>query len=127
MTIRRALPAILSLVVLIGAPLLQAQTDVSGTWMATFETQVGEQQYTFELVVKGTALTGTAKGNLMGETAISDGKVDGETITFVENATYQGMPLRITYTGTMTPAGEIAFTRNVADFATEELVAKRSK
>jgi hypothetical protein len=37
------------------------------------------------------------------------------------------MPLRISYTGTMTSADEIAFTRNVADLAMEELVAKRVK
>jgi len=78
-------------------------------------------------MVKGTALTGTAKGNLTGETKIAEGKVDGETVTFVENATYMEMPLRITYTGKMTSADEIALTRNVADVATEKLVVKRSK
>lgn len=122
---RRHLLPLVALAALMGSPLLHAQAaSVAGTWMATFETQVGEQQYTFEFVVKGTELTGTAKGNLMGETAISDGKIDGTTITFVENANYQGMPLRITYTGTVS-GDEIAFSRNVADFATEALVAKR--
>jgi len=126
MTRRRILPLV-ALAVLTGGPLLRAQVaDVAGTWMATFETQVGEQQYTFEFVVKGTELTGTAKGNLMGETAISEGTIDGATITFVENATYQGMPLRVTYTGKVS-GDEIAFSRNVADIATEQLVAKRSK
>jgi hypothetical protein len=37
------------------------------------------------------------------------------------------MPLRITYSGAMTSADEIKFTRNVADIANEELVAKRVK
>ena len=45
----------------------------------------------------------------------------------VENANFQGMPLKITYSGTMTSADEIAFTRNVADLANEKLVAKRAK
>ena len=101
--------------------------DVAGTWTATFETQVGEQQYTFVFAVKGSELTGTAKGNLLGESKITEGKVDGKTITFVENGTYMEMPLRIVYTGTMTSADEIRFTRNVADLAMEELVAKRAK
>ena len=101
--------------------------DVSGRWTATFTTQVGEQEYTFEFVQKGTVLTGTATGNLLGKSTIVDGKVEGSTITFVENGTYMGMPMRIVYTGKITSAGEIMFTRNVADFAMEELVAKRSK
>ncbi len=124
---RRLLVPLLALAVLTGGSLLRAQSaSVAGTWMASFETQVGEQQYTFEFVVNGTELTGTARGNLMGETAISEGKVDGATITFVENATYQGMPLKITYTGKVS-GDEIAFSRVVAEFATEQLVAKRAK
>ena len=37
------------------------------------------------------------------------------------------MEIKVTYTGTIVSADEIKFTRNVADFATEELVAKRVK
>jgi hypothetical protein len=128
MTRRPLLPALAALIVLIGAPGPSAQApDISGTWMATFESQIGEQQYTFDFTVKGTELTGTAKGSLTGEAAISEGKVDGATVTFVENASYQDMPLRIVYTGKVTSAGEIAFTRNVADLVTEEITAKRSR
>jgi hypothetical protein len=101
--------------------------DPSGRWTSTFMTEVGEQQYTFEFSVKGSTLTGTAKSNLLGESKLDEGKVDGDKITFVENANFQGMPLKITYTGTMTSADEIAFTRNVADLANEKLVAKRAK
>jgi hypothetical protein len=101
--------------------------DVTGRWTATFNTDAGEQSYTYEFTVKGAQLTGTAKGNLVGESPIADGKVDGNTISFVENATFQGMPFRIAYTGTMTSADEIAFTRQVADIATEKFVAKRAK
>src|SRR5690606_36070486 len=71
------------LVLILFAPL--AAQDVSGTWTAAFETQVGEQQYTYEYVVKGAELTGTIKGSLLGDSAITEGKVDGKTITFVEN------------------------------------------
>jgi hypothetical protein len=101
--------------------------DVSGRWTASFTTEVGEQQYTYEFVVKGTTLTGTAKGSLTGVSPIVEGKVEGETITFVENASFMEMPLRITYKGKMTSADEIQFERNVADVATEKLVAKRAK
>ena len=101
--------------------------DATGRWTATFETQIGEQQYTFDLVVKGTALTGTAKGNLTGETKIADGKVDGNKISFVENAKYMDMEIRIVYSGTLTSDDEMKLSRNVLDIATEELVAKRVK
>ena len=101
--------------------------DVTGKWTATFNTELGEQSYTYDFVVKGTVLTGTAKGNMTGESKISDGKVEGDKISFVENVDFQGMPLRIAYTGQMTSADEIKMTRNVADIAMEQLVAKRAK
>ena len=101
--------------------------DPSGRWAATFMTDIGEQVYTYEFIVKGTTVTGTAKGSLTGETKISDGKIDGDTITFVENATYMGMPVVFTYTCKMTSADQIELTRNVMDIATEKATAKRAK
>jgi hypothetical protein len=101
-------------------------TDVSGTWKASFDTQIGQQNYTYEFSVKDSVLTGKAKSD-NGETAITDGKVDGDKVTFVEMLTFQGMEIRIVYTGTVKSADEIQFTRQVADFATEELKATRVK
>jgi hypothetical protein len=101
--------------------------DPSGRWSATFMTQVGEQAYTYEFIVKGTTLTGTAKGSLTGEGKISDGKVDGDTITFVENTTYMGMPLVFNYTGKMTSADQIELSRTLMDFEAEKATAKRVK
>jgi len=101
--------------------------DPSGRWSATFMTQVGEQAYTYEFIVKGTTLTGTAKGSLTGEGKISDGKIDGDTITFVENTTYMGMPLAFNYTGKMTSADQIELSRTLMDFEAEKATAKRVK
>jgi hypothetical protein len=115
-------------VVLVGLSLaILRAADPSGRWTATFSSEIGEQQYTYQFVVKGSTLTGTAKGNLTGEATIVDGKIEGDTITFVENTSFMEMPLRITYTGRMTSADEIQFERNVADLAMEKLVAKRAK
>jgi hypothetical protein len=116
-----------SAVAILAFAVLVRAADPSGRWTATFTTEVGEQQYTFEFTVKGSTLTGTAKSNLLGESALQEGKIDGDKISFVENANFQGMPLKITYSGTMTSVDEIAFTRNVADLANEKLVAKRAK
>ncbi|HEY3515626.1 MAG TPA: hypothetical protein VGL98_01170 [Gammaproteobacteria bacterium] len=100
--------------------------DVSGTWTASFDTQVGKQEYTYTLKAEGSALTGTAKSNLLGDSTLSDGKVDGNKISFVEKGTYQGMPLQFNYTGEIT-GDEIHFKRELMGFPAEEFVAKRSK
>ena len=100
--------------------------DVSGTWTASFDTQVGKQEYTYTLKVEGAALTGTAKSNLIGDSTLSDGKVDGNKISFVEKGTYQGMPLQFNYTGELA-GDEIHFKRELMGFPAEEFVAKRSK
>lgn len=101
--------------------------DPSGRWAATFMSQVGEQVYTYEFVVKGTTLTGTAKGSLTGETKITDGKIDGDSFTFTETANYEGMPIVFSYKCKMTSADTIELSRNVMDIATETATAKRAK
>ena len=123
---RCALLLVTALVLLCGAAAVAADVDITGTWTASFDTQIGKQDYTYEFVVKDSVLTGKAKSNL-GEGPITDGKVDKDTVTFVENLQFQGMDIRIVYTGKITSADEIKFTRQVADFATEQLVAKRAK
>jgi hypothetical protein len=100
--------------------------DITGKWTASFDTQIGVQNYAYDFTVKDGTLTGKAKSE-NGETEIKDGKVDGDKVTFVEMLNFQGMEIRIAYTGKIVSADEIKFTRNVADFATEELVAKRAK
>src|SRR5262245_10991063 len=100
--------------------------DVSGTWTASFDTQVGNQTYTYTFKVEGAALTGTAKGNLITDSTLSDGKVDGNKISFVEKGNYQGMPLQFNYTGELA-GDEIKFNRELMGFPAEEFVAKRSK
>lgn len=116
----------LVLLVVLAAAAAGAQADISGKWTASFDTEIGTQNYTYEFVVKGGVLTGTAKSNF-GEGAISEGKVDGTKVTFVEMLKFQDMEIKITYTGTIASADEIKFTRQVADIATEQLVAKRAK
>ena len=113
---------LLSLFVLAATALF---ADISGKWTASFETQIGTQNYTYEFKVDGEKLTGTAKSNI-GQGDITDGKVKGEEVTFVENLKFQDQEVRITYKGKIS-GDEIKFTRQVGEFATEELVAKRAK
>jgi hypothetical protein len=99
--------------------------DISGTWTASFETQLGTQTYTYTFKVAGNKLTGTAKSNLA-EGTIENGTVNGDDVSFVENLNYEGMPLQIQYKGKIS-GDEIKFTRTVVEGITEDLVAKRAK
>ena len=102
--------------------------DITGQWTSSFDTQIGAQTYTYDFVAKDGKLTGKVKGNLAeAPVEITDGTVQGDVVKFVEIFNFQGMDIRISYTGKIKSADEIAFTRNVADFATEELTAKRVK
>ena len=111
---------------LTGIASLAFGADAGGTWTASFDTQVGKQEYTYVLQVKGSALTGTAKGNLINDSVLSDGKVDGNKISFVEKGTYMGMPLSFNYTGELV-GDEIHFKRELMGFMPEEFDAKRAK
>jgi hypothetical protein len=102
--------------------------DITGQWAATFESPVGTQTYTYDFVVKDGKLTGKIKGSMSdAPTDVQEGKVTGDAVTFVENLSFQGMDIRVVYNGKIVSEDEIKFTRDVADFATEELVAKRVK
>ena len=118
--------AVLALALIVSATSLRA-ADLAGTWTAKFVTQVGDQEYTFTFTSSGGQTSGTAKSTLLGETKLSDIKVDADKVSFVENGSFQDMPLRITYTGTFSSADEIKFTRVVVEGTPEEAVAKRSK
>jgi hypothetical protein len=108
------------------AVLAAEAVNIAGTWTSTFASEVGEQKYTYTFKVEGNKLTGQAKSNL-GEGPITDGKIDKDTVTFVEHLSYQGMDLDITYTGKIVSADEIKFKRDVAGQGGEELTAKREK
>ncbi len=125
--IRRRVSGLMVALALLPIAVLAADVpNISGTWNASFDTQVGKQEYTYTFVVKGSQLTGRAK-SANGDTEITEGKVNGANVSFVENLDYQGMPLRIVYTGTMTSPDSIDFTRDVGGQAMEKLTAKRTK
>ena len=106
-----------------------ATNSVTGKWRAEFDTQIGKQKYLFTLKADGNTLTGKANaeiGDGKFETALSDGKINGAEITFVENMDFNGNPVRIDYKGVLN-GDQIKLTRKVGDIATEELTANREK
>ena len=77
----------------------------------------------------GDKLTGKAIGDIAGtksETEISQGKISGADISFVETVKFQDQEIPVAYKGKIV-GDEIKFTRTVADTINEEMVARRIK
>jgi hypothetical protein len=107
----------------------QSVASVAGKWQAEFDTPVGKQKYVYDFKVDGDKLTGRAVGDIGGaksDTDITQGKVNGTEISFLETVKFQGREVPILYTGQVSDE-EIKFTRKVAEVATEQMVAKRLK
>jgi len=126
----RTLHSFSLIILIIAAFTLTARAaDITGTWTAEFDTQIGVQKYTFTFKQNGTEITGKAVSDIEGErqeVELQDLKLQEDTITFIEILPFQDTDIRISYEGKVA-GDEIKFTRNVADFVTEELVAKREK
>lgn len=73
--------------------------DVSGKWTAEMPGRGGQTQaVTINLKADGATLTGTVAGT-RGQTEISDGKVDGDSVMFSVVREFQGNTMKMNYTG----------------------------
>ena len=75
--------------------------DIAGSWKATIETPNGNMESTFMFKVDGVKLTGTVTSAQMGEAVISDGKVDGDGVSFVVKRSTPNGEFIINYKGTV--------------------------
>ena len=117
------------LALLVATALPASAADLVGKWTAEFESPIGVQKYVYEFTKSGDALAGKASyDHSMGQGTVelSDVKVDGDKVAFVEQLSVNGMDLTVTYSGTLT-GDEMKLTRNVGEFGTEQLTAKRAK
>ena len=74
--------------------------DVTGKWTAEVPGRGGNTMtQTFTLKADGSALTGTVAGGRGGDVSITNGKVDGDTITFDVVREFQGNSMTMHYTG----------------------------
>jgi hypothetical protein len=73
--------------------------DISGTWKGTAESANGTIERTFTFKVAGTALTGDTESQMLGKSTITDGKVDGDNISFTITANMQGNEMKLNYKG----------------------------
>ena len=85
--------------------------------------------YTFDFKVEGEKLTGKAlmsMGSDSNESALTEGSVKGDEISFVETLIVQGQELRCEYKGKIS-GDEIRGSRSVGSYGSEDFVAKRAK
>lgn len=112
-------------IILSAAPALAA--DVSGNWTAETQGPGGESmQLAFSFKQDGAALTGTVQAPQGDAIAISDGKVDGDKISF--KVTFNGMT--ISHEGTINAAGDeikLKTKSDSPDFPAMEMTLKRAQ
>src|SRR5689334_2791546 len=117
----------LLLFVLLSATSIGFAADLSGTWKSEFDSQIGRQKYTYTLRQEGDKLTGKANSEINDqkhEAPLSEGKIDGDKVSFVEMLNFNGNDIRIAYSGTVS-TNEMNLTREVGTFAKEDITLKR--
>jgi len=79
--------------------LTASAADISGNWTGTAEGPQGTLQRRFTFHQDGTKLTGETVSEFTGKSAITDGKVEGDAISFSITANFQGNEMKLTYKG----------------------------
>jgi len=105
-------------ILLVGAVLLLAlaaayAADVTGKWVAEMPGRNGTTQTTFTFKVDGATLTGTMQGAQGDPVDLTEGKVDGENISFVTVRKMGDNEFKMTWKGTVS-GDEIKLTREFA-------------
>jgi hypothetical protein len=103
--------------------------DFNGKWTGDVQGRNGNTQtLTFDLHVDGAALTGKIT-TPRGDVDITNGKVDGDTISFDQVLNFNGNSFTISYKGTAAADGTIKFTRTFGsdgDRPPQDFIAKRA-
>ena len=119
---------IFSAVLVLTAIALVQASGVDGKWVAQVPGRGGQtRETTFTFKAEGAKLTGTVSG-MQGETPISDGKINGDEISFTQTFEMQGNSIKLVYTGKVS-GDEMKMTRkrDGSDQPATEFTAKRVK
>jgi hypothetical protein len=98
---------------------------IDGKWTAEIETPNGVRTNTYTFKADGAKLTGTVSGR-MGDTAIQDGAIQGDEISFVVVREFNGQEFKIQYKGKVS-GDELKMTMQAGDREPRDIVAKRVK
>ena len=100
--------------------------DVSGTWTGEQQGRNGPQTVTLNLKAEGNTLNGTITGR-GGETAISDGKVDGDNVSFTVTREFNGNTMKMKYSGAVSGSElKLKMEMEGSDRPAREVTLKRS-
>ena len=102
--------------------------DFNGKWTGDVQGRKGPQTLTFDFHVDGATLTGKIT-TPRGDVDITNGKVDGDNISFDQVLNFNGNSFTISYQGKAAADGTINFTRTFGgggDRPPQTFVAKRA-
>jgi len=74
--------------------------DISGTWKGSMDMMGQAMELSFTFKADGNTFTGTTAGPQGGENQVTNGKIDGDKISFTVKTTGQ-MEMTINYSGTV--------------------------
>jgi hypothetical protein len=109
------------------APMAALAADFNGKWNGQVQGRNGMQTVVFDLHVDGATVTGKVT-TPRGDIDISNGKVDGDNISFDTTMSMNGNSFTLSYKGVADGADSIKFTRTFGgggDRPPQEFVAKR--
>jgi hypothetical protein len=119
----RTVVLLLLLGLTLAGPMALAQS-VDGVWEGEVQGRNGMQKISITLKADGATLTGKVTTQ-RGDNEITDGKIDGDQISFKTPVSFGGNNVTIVYTGKVS-GDEIAFKRVIEEFdRTSEFTAKR--
>ncbi len=89
----------LALLISLAARAEDKKPEITGTWKSSFTNQNGQvRESVFKLKAEGEKLTGTVSGR-QNDTAIEQGKIKGEEISFQVTREFNGNKMVFKYTG----------------------------
>jgi hypothetical protein len=115
------------LTLLLAFSLAAVAGDVPGKWTAKVPGRDGEMRdTTFNFKAEGTKLSGTMTGFQGREMEISDGRIEGDDLSFSVTIPRGGDPMKINYSGKVA-GDEIQFKREGGPGPAREFTAKRAQ
>jgi len=120
-------PILLTTLSLVSLAAALHAAEFTGTWKASFDTQIGKQAYTFDFAVQDGKLNAKAVAEARDQkrdVEFIEPKLTGDTLSFVEIRKFQDNEMRVEYSGTLGDEG-IRFSRKVGDFGAQEFLATR--
>ena len=122
----RLINTMLKKILLFASFALMAAADVTGKWVAQIPGRDGQtRETTYNFKADGAALKGTMSGFQGNQIDISDGKIDGDKISFVVKMEFNGNAIEMKYSGVV--AGDEIKMKRSTQRGDQEFTAKRSK